>query len=81
MTYKKHSHSSIYFLFFQMSDPTIVKQCRRVNVSFFNTQGSGRRRVRICVSRQNGSETITAQFLDTGINLTTANLLDKIQIQ
>ena len=64
-----------------MSDPTIVKQCRRVNVSFFNTQGSGRRRVRICVSRQNGSETITAQFLDTGINLTTANLLDKIQIQ
>ena len=54
-----------------MSDPIIIKQCRRVSISFFNTQGSGRRRVRICVSRQNGSETFTAQFLDTGMNLTT----------
>ena len=63
-----------------MSDPTIIKQCRRVNVSFFNTQGSGRRRVRICVTRQNGSEIFTAQFLDTGINLTTANMLDMIRM-
>ena len=63
-----------------MSDPTIIKQCRRVNVSFFNTQGSGRRRVRICVTRQNGSEIFTAQFLDTGINLTTDNMLDMIRM-
>ena len=54
-----------------MSDPIVIKQCRIVSVSFFNTQGSGRRRVRICVSRQNGSETFSAQFLDTGMNLTT----------
>ena len=58
-----------------MSDPIIIKQCRRVSISFFNTQGSGRRRVRICVTRQNGSETFTAQFLDTGMNLTTANAM------
>ena len=60
-----------------MPEPTIIKQCRKVNVNFPNTQGSGRRLVKICVTKQNGSEIITAHFVDTGVNPTiTPNLLE-----
>ena len=77
-------HISVYlniFFFFQMPEPTMIKKCRRVNVSFSNSQGSGRRLVKLCViTRQNGSEILTAQFVDTGTDLTTANLLDMIRM-
>ena len=64
-----------------MPEPTMIKKCRRVNVNFSNSQGSGRRLVKICViKRQNGSEILTAQFVDTGTDLTTANLLDIIRM-
>lgn len=64
-----------------MPEPTMIKTCRIVNVSFSNSQGSGRRLVKICViTRQNGSEMLTAQFVDTGTDLTTANLLDIIRM-
>ena len=60
-----------------MPEPTMIKKCRRVNVSFSNSQGSGRRLVKICVvTRQNGSEILTAQFVGTSTDLTTTNLLD-----
>ena len=62
-----------------MPEPTMIKTCRRANVSLSNSQGPGTRLVKICViTRQNGSEILTAQFVDTSTNLTTANLLDII---
>ena len=46
-----------------MPEPTIIKQCRKGNVNFPNTQGSGRRLVKICVTKQNGSEIINLDRL------------------
>ena len=46
-----------------MPEPTIIKQCRKGNVNFPNTQGSGRRLVKICVTKQNGSEIINLDKL------------------
>ena len=65
-----------------MPEPTTIKQCKTVNVSLTNSLGQSRRRlVKICViTRQNGCEIITAQFVDTGMVLTTANLLDMIRM-
>ena len=60
-----------------MPEPTMIKKCRIVHASFSNSQGSGRRLVKICVvTRQNGSEILTAQFVGTSTDLTTTNLLD-----
>ena len=67
--------------FNQMPEPTMIKKCRRVQMSFSNSQGSGRRIVKICViTRQNGSEMLTAQFVDTSTDLTTPNLLNMIRM-
>ena len=67
--------------FIQMPEPTMIKKCRIVHASFSNSQGSGRRLVKICViTRQNGSEMLTAQFVDTSTDLTTANLLNMIRM-
>ena len=68
-----------------MPEPMMIKQCRRINVSFSNTQGHGRKLVRICAKIQNGpAEIITTPtpFLDTGESLfiAIANLLDMIFI-
>ena len=68
-----------------MQEPIIIKQCRRINVSFSNTQGFGRKLVRICVKIQNDpGEIITppTPFLDTGESLfiAIANLLDMVFI-
>ena len=68
-----------------MPEPMIIKQCRKVIVSFFNAQGFGRKLVRICYNIQNGQngpEILTAPFLDTGESLfiAIANLLDMIFI-
>ena len=75
-----HRYLNISF-FNQMPEPTMIKKCRRVQMSFSNNQGSGRRLVKICViTRQNGSEMLTAQFVDTSTDLTTANLLNMIRM-
>ena len=85
----------LFSVFFQMPEPTIIKQCRRINLSFSNSQGLGRKLVRICSKIQNGPAEITTTptpfidhrqclicVLDTGESLfiAFANLLDMIFI-
>ena len=48
-------------------------------MNFSNSQGSGTRLVKFCIiKRQNHPESLTAQFVDTGMDLLPANLLDMI---
>ena len=64
-----------------MPEPTMIKKCRRANVSLSNSQGSGTRLVKFCIiTRQNRPESLTAQFVDTGMDLLPANLLDMINL-
>ena len=65
----------------QIPEPTMIKKCRKANVNFSNSQGSGTRLVKFCIiTRQNRPESLTAQFVDTGMDLLPANLLDMINL-
>ena len=61
-----------------MAEPT--KQCRKVHVNFSSKKGMVTRLVKICVTRQNGSEIITSEFVDKEKDITNLNLLDMIRM-